>query len=458
MKQIISNIFLFSSGVNVRFLRDNCPNERHKFYPIGLGVVITALLAFIAMMFASHAIFASETLGQEIVLILFSLFWMVAIFSIDWGLVKTMRKRKEGEELSWWGSFRGEWLPAIFRFVVAIILSFSISRPLEIKIYEKSLKAQIVKDRDAFIATEDSIKQAQNQATYESKISGFNTAIDSLNSAQRKGPQSESYKTNVQKSKDCPAELTALKTKNNGLIAYHNTALSNIKNSLSSYRYGIVDSGYTRAAKDSRYSHNKAISSLKQEIKDKEYECEGFSSKVEKAENDDAAIYNQQRANIVTQQDVIKISLAQKVKQDSLDRIATRKAADESFDPVHPGLPRSLASMSNFEKTSEGKAAGWVRFILLLVIICIDTAPIVIKLLTKRGVYEDMQDADDERMKFLTKQEGYSNNHLIQQLALAQKEILSEAVKKWKDKERNREGMENDYVNSNAQQNGNERT
>ena len=163
------------------------------------------------------------------------------------------------------------------------------------------------------------------------------------------------------------------------------------------------------------------------------------------------------KANDDSRQDKV-FEREKKQKEDSLALADIVKASYVSFDTVHPGLITQLESMSNFEKTPEGKSAGWVRLILLLVIICIDTAPIVIKLLTRRGVYEDMQDADDERMKFLTKQEGYSNNHLIQQLALAQKEILSEAVKKWKDKERNREGMEDDYVNSNAQQNGNERT
>ncbi|MCW3108631.1 MAG: hypothetical protein JWQ09_3137 [Segetibacter sp.] len=455
MKELLSNIVLFCGGVNVKFLRDNCPNERHKFYPIGLGVIITASLGFISMMFASHAIFGANTFGQEFILFLFSLFWAFAIFTIDWGLIKTMRKSKDGEELSTWEKFKSV-IPVFFRLGVAIILSFSISRPLEIKIYEKSLKAQIVRDKSAFIATEDSIKQAQNQATYESKISGFNSAIDSLNTAQRQGPQAESYKTNVEKSKSCPEELTALRSKNNSLIYGHSTALGNIKNRADSYRFGIVDSGYTKEARQSRAFHNSEIARLNNEIKNKADECSGYDSKVEKAETDDAVIYTQQRNNILSQQDVMKTSLAQKIKQDSIDRLATRKAADESFDSDHPGLPRSLASMSNFEKTSEGKAAGWVRFILLLVIICIDTAPIVIKLLTKRGVYEDIQEADENRMKFLTKQESYSNNHLITQLSLAQKEILTEAVKRWRNKEKNREGMENDYVNSNQQDNGNE--
>ncbi|MEI2757339.1 MAG: hypothetical protein V9F46_12900 [Chitinophagaceae bacterium] len=71
MKEILSNIVLFCGGANIRFLRtdNNGPNERHKFYPIGLGVIITALLGFISMMFATHSIFGANSFGEEIVLI-----------------------------------------------------------------------------------------------------------------------------------------------------------------------------------------------------------------------------------------------------------------------------------------------------------------------------------------------------------------------------------------------------
>jgi len=83
------------------------------------------------------------------------------------------------------------------------------------------------------------------------------------------------------------------------------------------------------------------------------------------------------------------------------------------------------------------------------VIICIDTSPIVVKLLTKRGVYEEMVEADEDRMRFLSKQESLSNKFLIKDLALAQKDILSEAVKQWRNKERGRNDLDEKYINSN---------
>lgn len=466
MKQILSNIVLFCGGANVRFLHEHCPNERHKFYPIGLGVIITASLGFISMMFATHSIFGANNFGAEIVLILFSLFWGFAIFTIDWGLIKTMRKRKDGEELSAWEKFKSV-IPVIFRLAVAIIISYSISRPLEVKIYEKRLKAQIEKDRQAFVDRELSKKNEKVNEKTEA-IAGLTKEGNDYLDKKNRSPETETFKINLESNKKCQEELKSLRVVNGNKIDnlnkdYNNLGSRAVTPSAFAAKYDSLGNvtGYYMlawASKKRGEIKNIQIPGLKKEITDKEAECNGYAGKVTKEQEDYQADY---AAKIKANTDQVNSGIA---NRDSLEH-ANKKAIAEitkasyvSFDTIHPGLITQLESMSTFEETPEGKSAGMVRLILLLVIICIDTAPIVIKLLTKRGVYEDMQEADDERMKFLTKQEGYSNNHLIQQLALAQKEILSEAVKRWRDKERNREGMEDDYVNTNAQQNGNEGT
>jgi len=465
MKEIFSNIVLFCGGANVKFLRDNCPNERHKFYPIGLGVLITTSLGFISMMFATHSIFGANSFGEEAVLILFSLFWAFAIFTIDWGLIKTMRKSKN-EDPSISDRVRAA-VPVIFRLAVALILSFSISRPMEVKIYEKRLKAQIEKDRQAFVDRELTKKNEKVKEKDEG-IADLTKQGDEYLGKKNKSPETETFKINLDAKKKCDEELIVLKATNarkiDGLNRdYNNLGSRAMTPSAFTPKLDSNDRiiGYIMlnwASTKRRDIKNSQIPQLNKEIFDKAAECDGYAGKVSKEQEDYQADYS---AKIKANTDQLSAGIS---NRDSLE-IANKKAIDEitkasyvSFDTLHPGLITQLESMSTFEETPEGRSAGWVRLILLLVIICIDTAPIVIKLLTKRGVYEDMQDSDEERMKFLTKQEGYSNNHLIRELSLAQKEILSEAVKKWRVKEKDRPGMENDYVNSNQQDNGTENT
>ena len=455
MKETLSNIVLFCGGANVKFLRENCPNERHKFYPIGLGVIITASLGFISMMFATHSIFGAKSFGEELVLLLFSLFWAFAIFTIDWGLIKTMRKQKNEEPTLW--NRTKFFLPVLFRFTVAIILSYSISRPMEVKIYEQRLRAQIEKDRQDFIAREWTARN-EKVIAMENQISQIAATDTMLLKQKNEGPKTETYKTNVTNKSQCETEYKSLYASNTKRIADKEQERRNTYNSSASYY--IVNSTNERKmyqwAKNKINSINKVeIPALQNEISQKKKECEAFGVQIADEEKSYKADFDPLlKANYDSRQDKV-FEREKKQKEDSLALADIVKASYVSFDKVHPGLITQLESMSNFEKTPEGKSAGWVRLILLLVIICIDTAPIVIKLLTRRGVYEDMQDADEDRMKFLTKQEGYSNNHLITQLALAQKEILTEAVKRWRTKEKDREGMEDDYVNSNQQNNGN---
>jgi hypothetical protein len=461
MKETLSNIVLFCSGANVKFLKENCPNERHKFYPIGLGVIITSLLGFISMMFATHSIFSANSIGEEFVLILFSLFWAFAIFTIDWGLVKTMRKPKN-QEPTILNRIRYV-VPVIFRIIVAIILSYSISRPLEVKVYEKRLRAQIETDRQDYVARELD-KKDKKVSERDLKIADLTKQGDEYLDKKNKSPETETFKINIEAQKKCEQELKALKINNDNEIyklnkEYDNigsrsktpTAFEQVTDSQNNTTYPMKSWARNRR----RDIKNNEIPRLKKEITDKQNVCEGYAGKVAKEQEEYQAVYDlkiksnsDQLSSSITNRDSLE-----KANNEALEKIT--KASYVSFDTIQPGLITQIESMSNFEKTEEGKSAGWVRFILLLVIICIDTAPIVVKLLTKRGVYEDMQDADEDRMKFLTKQEGYSNNHLISQLASAQKEILTEAVKRWRTKEKDREGMEEDYVNSNQQNNFN---
>ena len=461
MKEAISNFILFCGGANVRFLRDNCPNERHKFYPIGLGVIITTALGFISMMFATHSIFGASSFGEEIVLILFSLFWGFAIFTIDWGLVKTMRKSKN-EDPTLWNKIRFI-IPILFRFAVAIILSFSISRPLEVKVYEKRLRAQIETDRQDYVAREWD-KKNEKVSERNTSIADLTKQGDDYLDKKNKSPETETFKINLESKKKCDEELKALQVNNAKKIDNLNKDYNNIgsRSITPSAFEAVTDSENNVSYVMQVWARNKRgriknvdIPTLRREITDKQQECDGYAGKVSKEQEEYQADYAAKIKANTTQlsSGISNRDSLEKENKEALEIII--KASYVSFDSIQPGLITQIESMSNFEKTPEGKSAGWVRFILLLVIICIDTAPIVIKLLTKRGVYEDMQDADEDRMKFLTKQEGYSNNHLITQLSLAQKEILTEAVKRWRTKEKDRDGMEDDYVNSNQQNNGN---
>ena len=119
----ISNIFSYFGGAYLPALKET-PSDRSKFVTIGLFVFNTALLAFITMSFALHSVFRSNEEGWLIWVV--AGFWAIVIFSIDWGLVKTMKKVPNAS----WAEFKtytGIVIPTILRIIVATIISFTIS-------------------------------------------------------------------------------------------------------------------------------------------------------------------------------------------------------------------------------------------------------------------------------------------------------------------------------------------
>lgn len=432
MKQLLSNFVLFCSGVNTKFLKENCPEERHKFYPIGLGVIVTTTLAFISMMFAGDSIFGTNSTASWIYIFLFSIFWAFAIFMIDWGLVKTMSK-PDFSTFSLWGRIKYAF-PVLFRVLVALIISFSVSRPLEVKIYEKRLRAQIEKDRLDYISREQKIKKDENEKTYGSSLNKANKTLLDVNDKISKGPKSEGYKINLDEFRKCKSEYESLKASNERKISQLPTYIDKrIKDRNGDYRTIKV--------------YNQQISRLIAEIKSKSDQCSQIGEQVSDAETQFRDGFKTVQSNIATEQQNLATLLNQQRNRDSLDLITITKASYVSFDTIQPGLITQLESMSNYEKTPEGQSAGWVRIILLLVIICIDTAPIVIKLLTKRGNYEIMTENETNKLNFLSTQENISNKHLIKELSIAQREVLNKAIEEWKNQEMNDDNISNNYIN-----------
>jgi hypothetical protein len=70
----------------------------------------------------------------------FGVVWALLIFNLDRFIVSTIRKRDR---------FGSELLQASPRIVLAIIIAIVISKPLEIKIFEKEINTVLLKEKNA---------------------------------------------------------------------------------------------------------------------------------------------------------------------------------------------------------------------------------------------------------------------------------------------------------------------
>src|SRR3970282_545210 len=132
---MLNQFFILCSGAD-KNLREGCSEgEQTKFVGIGATVFFTAVMAFIASSYALFTVFDDPYVAMA-----FGFVWAMLIFNLDRFIVSTIRKRD---------SFKSEFLQASPRIILAIIIAIVISKPLEIKIFEKEINTVLLKEKNA---------------------------------------------------------------------------------------------------------------------------------------------------------------------------------------------------------------------------------------------------------------------------------------------------------------------
>ena len=132
---MLQSFFILCSGADKNLLEGCSQGEKTKFVGIGATVFFTAVMAFLASAYALFTVFDSIYPA-----IAFGLVWSLLIFNLDRFIVSTIRKR---DKLS------AEFLQATPRILLAIIIAIVISKPLEIKIFEKEINTVLLKEKNA---------------------------------------------------------------------------------------------------------------------------------------------------------------------------------------------------------------------------------------------------------------------------------------------------------------------
>jgi hypothetical protein len=132
---MLKNFFITCSGADRNLLRGCSEGEQTKFAGIGATVFFTAVMAFIAAAYALYTVF-----DHVLPAIAFGLVWGLLIFNLDRFIVSTIRKRD---------SFWKELLQASPRIALAVIIAIVISKPLEIKIFEKEINTVLLREKNA---------------------------------------------------------------------------------------------------------------------------------------------------------------------------------------------------------------------------------------------------------------------------------------------------------------------
>jgi signal transduction histidine kinase len=157
---MVTAFLLFCSGVSMKLIKQ-CPQyEINKYSSIGLTIVFTTLLSSLSAYFAFSLIFDSLfiVLGA-------SLIWGGMIFNLDRYIVSTLRSVN---------SRKSEFLKAVPRLIIAVLIALVISKPIEIKLFKNEINTFLEKEKIAML---DGVKEK-----YAAPIATIAKRKDDLNS------------------------------------------------------------------------------------------------------------------------------------------------------------------------------------------------------------------------------------------------------------------------------------
>jgi hypothetical protein len=128
----ITDFFWFCSGAHIDTLK-KYPTEHNKYVGIGATIFFTALFASLSGGYAMYFVF-SGTSAAVFFAIFFGLIWGLAIFNMDRYIVASIKKT---------GSSNQQMAQALPRILLAIMIGIVISRPLELKIFDKEIRQKL---------------------------------------------------------------------------------------------------------------------------------------------------------------------------------------------------------------------------------------------------------------------------------------------------------------------------
>lgn len=132
---MLEKFFIACSGADKNLLTNCSEGEQTKFVGIGATVFFTAVMAFIASSYALFTVFDNAYIAMG-----FGVVWGLLIFNLDRFIVSTIRKIN---------GFWSEFAQATPRIILAIIIAIVISKPLEIKIFEKEINTVLLQEKNA---------------------------------------------------------------------------------------------------------------------------------------------------------------------------------------------------------------------------------------------------------------------------------------------------------------------
>ncbi|MDO8368861.1 MAG: DUF4407 domain-containing protein [Saprospiraceae bacterium] len=480
----LQQILWWCAGAQVSIL-DKYPTEWGKYFGIGGTILFTALMAGFAGGYAFYTAFQDVPLA-----FFFGAFWGALIFNLDRYIVSSIGKGDGTSKITW-----DEWKNAFPRIILAILIGFVIATPLELKVFEKEITVEIqeminekrqkmtaglndlrdeqqrLKDRIAelrgqekslaedmkghdprielsnqkissFSAQERTLQQKLTKN--QSRQSVLNTDILQLQNSSRSDSYSSLYKKQLQlnslekEAKNFKREIDQIRS---GQQAESNT-ISTVQDGLKK-NYGALLA-----------QNNNAIQNLNDQIQ----EIDTLYQKKVKYYGDVSVQYNGFMARLEA---LNRLSYEVDTIYNRNYSVSTEKTGAADSTSLYNARMTAMQPGSSPIINKTCSVVWYAKWMLTILLIAIEITPILFKMMAESGPYDDRVEeirykSEVDKKKFISdvnqkvntelriaqeindqklNAELIANKELLKTISLAQAEIISVAIEKWKNGE-----------------------
>jgi hypothetical protein len=370
---------------------------------------------------------------------------------------------------------------ALIRLFVAVIISLVIMKPLEIKIFEDRLTSEIKNMADDQAKLDSAaIEQQFGVDRLSKEVSQARKDKEDLEIRLGQEPQTELYKSLSSEYQRCNQLLNHVRARVNPQIYNNEVLIERIRreNTVQVQLDGVMkwrlNSEGERRIADLNWQNRK----LRNEIASQSADCNKISVDLRKQRTlyqnqlqSELSATSERIYKTAAEKDSAKINANTRAKTDAEVRSASFKGT----------LVTQIEALGRL--TARDSTLRIVSFFIMLIFIAIETAPILAKIISKRGDYDEMLDLEkyklwvrqqyikskinseinrgleelkeidakarsivqsreqayvqlsSSKIKSQLKKELENNEALLSMISAAQRDIAAEIVKQWKEKE-----------------------
>jgi hypothetical protein len=328
MGYYVKRFLLFCSGSELFILdRPECATEQNKYASIGATILSTAVLAALSGGYAIYTVFESVAAAFCLGVV-----WGLIIFNLDRYIVSSLRKKAIPPNLPWRGRLWAriqEFGHALPRLLLACFISVIITRPLELKLFEREIETRIEEGNSELMA--GLLRQKDAEFPELDRLSAENRRL--LEELNRKEEETQSL---------------------------HELAMDEAIGKAGARTTGKVGKGVVFEERWAAFS---------------------------KAE---AALNNLRREN------------GARIAANEQRMAQLRAEKDQAVEAVRAQVENRKGLLARLEAHSylaaHNSAIAWASAFLILLFILLETAPLIAKLLSRRGPYDEIYDASEHRV------------------------------------------------------------